>query len=62
MNAAQKELADKHGTPEEFSQAVWRSCDSLEITVTEAVVAIAKYDDEFREAGLKKERTHEGGE
>ena len=37
-----------HGTPAEFSRAVWAALG--EISVAEAAAAIAKYEQEWREA------------
>ena len=49
MSEAQQELARKHGTPAEFAKAVWAALG--EISVTEAVAAIEKYEREWFEAG-----------
>ncbi len=44
-----KELREKHGTPREFATAVWRAVP-WDISAAEAAAAIAKYEQEWREA------------
>ena len=51
MNSAQQELEARHGTPAEFSKAVWSVLG--EISVAEAQAAIEKYEREWDEAGRK---------
>lgn len=45
-----QELEHKHGTPEEFAEAVWLACDNLMITPMEAREAITNYWKEWEEA------------
>jgi hypothetical protein len=47
----QQELAEKQGTPEQFEEAIWKACDDLFITTQEAVAAINRYENEWRQAG-----------
>lgn len=51
MKAKQKELMKKHGTPLDFSIAVWRAWEDFFITMEEAKEAISKYRDEWNKAG-----------
>ena len=51
MTPRQRELKDKHGTPEEFEAAVWRAYADLWITEGEASAGISKYRREWLEAG-----------
>ena len=37
------EIIQRHGSVEEFSEAIWRACDDLFITVEEAQKAIKEY-------------------
>ena len=48
MSEKQEELAAKHGTPKEFAAAVWRALG--EISIDEALAAIAKYEQEWADA------------
>jgi hypothetical protein len=50
MTKKQKELAEKHGTPEQFEKAIWKAYSDLFITSTEAWSAIMKYKDEWKQA------------
>jgi hypothetical protein len=45
---SKRELAEKHGTPEEFERAVWGAIG--EISVNEAIEAINKYRAEWEQA------------
>ena len=54
MTQAQKILADKHGTPEQFERAIWKAANDLTITDREAMAAIEKYRLEWEDAGRKK--------
>jgi hypothetical protein len=47
----QKELAEKHGTPEQFEKAIWKAWDDLFISSNEADAAIKKYRAEWDAAG-----------
>lgn len=51
MTKKQEELAEKHGTPEQFEKAIWKACDDLTITTQEAVAAINGYNYEWMQAG-----------
>ena len=51
MTKKQEELAEKHGTPEQFEKAIWKACDDLTITTQEAVAAINGYKYEWMQAG-----------
>lgn len=51
MTKKQQELAEKHGTPEQFEKAIWKACDDLTITTVEAMAAINGYRYEFIRAG-----------
>ena len=51
MTDRQKELAYKHGTPEQFEKAIWKAWDDLFITSDEADAAIKKYRAEWDAAG-----------
>ena len=44
---AREGLGAKHGTAEEFWQAIWTSCARLFIAMEEARAAIARYRDEW---------------
>jgi hypothetical protein len=52
MTVAQEKLKADHGTPAEFSRAVWGALG--EISVYEAINAIMKYEREWYEAGLEQ--------
>ena len=54
MTTKQDELTAKHGTPAEFSKAVWQACNDLWITPDEAVAGIRKYESEWYEAGRQE--------
>lgn len=45
-----EELRKKHGTPKEFEDAIWRACNDLFITDSEAIDAIKKYEKEWESA------------
>ena len=47
----QKELAEKHGTPEQFEKAIWKAWEVVFISSNEANVAIQKYRAEWAGAG-----------
>jgi 2,3-bisphosphoglycerate-independent phosphoglycerate mutase len=49
MTEGQKKIAEAHGTPVEFAQAVWAAVPSF-ISVSEAEDAIEKFNDEWRAA------------
>ena len=49
MTPKQKELAEKHGTPEQFEKAIWKAYADLFITSTEAWTAIRKYKEEWKQ-------------
>lgn len=51
MNDRQKDLAEMHGTPEQFEKAIWKACYDLFITSDEADAAIKKYREEWDAAG-----------
>jgi hypothetical protein len=51
MTDRQKELKNKHGTPNEFEEAVWKAWMQLFIKFEEATAAISKYRDEWNSAG-----------
>ena len=51
LTQKQKELVEKHGTPEQFEKAIWKACDDLMITTKEAVAAINSYKYEWMQAG-----------
>ena len=51
MTDRQKELAEKHGTPEQFEKAIWKAWDDLFISSNEADAAIKKYRAEWDAAG-----------
>lgn len=51
VSSKQKELAKKHGTPEQFEKAIWKAYADLFITVTEAWSAIRNYQYEWDRAG-----------
>ena len=51
MTNRQKELAEKHGTPEQFEKAIWKAWDDLFISSNEADAAIKKYRAEWDAAG-----------
>lgn len=59
-----EQLRAAHGTPREFSDAVWRACDELWCTTSEAQAAIAKYSAEYTAApdSLGEPPTVAGGE
>jgi hypothetical protein len=43
----QKELAEKHGTPEQFEKAIWKAWDDLFLTSSVADAAIKRYRSEW---------------
>jgi hypothetical protein len=47
----QKKLKTKHGTPQQFREALWKAYSTLDITFAEMSQAIEKYDLEWRTAG-----------
>jgi hypothetical protein len=47
MNNEQKELAEKHGTPEQFEKAIWKAWDYLFLTSGKADAAIKRYRSEW---------------
>jgi hypothetical protein len=51
FTAKQKILAEKHGTPAEFSEAVYRAVPGC-ISMDEARSSIEKYNKEWAEAGI----------
>lgn len=51
MSQAQVVLYRRSGTPTQFEISVWRACDDLFCTASEARVAIKKYRHEWIEAG-----------
>jgi hypothetical protein len=51
LTVEQHELAAAHGTPEEFSRALWNAYGDLWISSDEARAAIAKYRQEWKKAG-----------
>jgi hypothetical protein len=53
MTKKQKELERKHGTPEKFSLACFRTVPGF-ISVDEAFASIKKYKMEWNKAGLIK--------
>jgi hypothetical protein len=53
VTAQQNELAEKHGTPEQFEKAIWKACDDLAITTQEAVAEINGYKYEWMQAGTE---------
>lgn len=55
MTSAQNILMKKHGTPSEFSQAVWKAYDHMVITMTEALAGIQKYNVDWAKAGTEKD-------
>ena len=59
MTNKQKELAEKHGTPEQFEKAIWKACDDLTITTKEAVATINGYKYEWLSAA---EPVEQGGD
>jgi hypothetical protein len=59
MTKAQEALMAKHGAPEEFERAVWEAYCNLFITHEEAEVGIAKYREEWAEAGRAGEAKRE---
>ena len=48
MMEKQEELAEKHGTPEQFEKAIWEACNAMMITTQEAVAAIKGYKYEWQ--------------
>ena len=50
MTRKQKELAEKHSTPEQFKKAIWKAYADLFITSAEAWAAISSYKDEWERA------------
>jgi protein subunit release factor A len=52
-SAKQDELAEKHGTPEQFEKAVWKAYSDLFGSQEEAVSAIRKYRNEWESASIK---------
>jgi hypothetical protein len=58
----QKELAEKHGTPEQFEKAIWKAWEDVFITANEANAAIQKYRAEWACAAWSTARMpREGG-
>jgi len=55
MTEQQLKLVEKHGTPEQFEEAVWNAYDTLFITEMEATTAIDHYKREWKKAGKKVE-------
>ena len=53
MTKKQKELAEKYGTLEQFTRAIWRTYDDLIIKRIEAQLAIRKYRLEWEAAGKR---------
>lgn len=51
LTEEQSTLKERHGTPLEFSDAIWQACNDLFITTDEAVRAIRDYRDEWNAAG-----------
>lgn len=49
LTAGQRQLREAHGTPEEFSRAVWRAFPGY-VTADEAVAATQKYQAEWEAA------------
>ena len=47
----QKQLAEQHGTPEQFESAIWQAYNELMITAAEADGAIQKYRADWDAAG-----------
>jgi hypothetical protein len=45
----QKELAEKHGTQDQFEKAIWKAYADLFITMPEAMAAIQNYRDEWKQ-------------
>lgn len=45
-----KELEDRHGTPEEFAEAVWAACEHLMVTPMEAKESVSEYWKEWEAA------------
>lgn len=52
------ELRRAHGTPQEFSKAVWAAIG--EISVAEAMEAIRKYQREWDEAAYQEDKRRAG--
>ncbi len=50
MTEKQKELAEKHGTPEQFEKAIWKAYTDLFLSATEAWSAIRSYQYEWDQA------------
>lgn len=50
MSNKQKQLAQAHGTPDQFAAACNRAADSLMITTAECEAAIEKYRREWEQA------------
>jgi len=48
--AKQDELAEKHGTPEQFEKAIWKAYSDLFISHEEATSAIRRYQTEWDDA------------
>ena len=46
----QDELAEKHGTPEQFKKAIWKAYSDLFISHEEATSAIRQYQTEWNDA------------
>ena len=47
MSRAQKRLKAKHGTPQQFREALWKAYSTLDISFSEMEQAIEKYDREW---------------
>ncbi len=54
---AQRLLAQKHGTPLEYEDAVWAAYATMDIDMTEALAAITKYRVEWHDAGEQNDTT-----
>ena len=59
MTEKQKQLAERHGTPEQFEKAIWKAWDDLLITSGEADAAIKKYHAKWDAAGTQGETMSE---
>jgi hypothetical protein len=57
VTAKQKELMGKHGTPSEFRQACYSAFCNLMITAEEFESGVAKYEKEWKEAGVCEKKT-----
>jgi hypothetical protein len=50
MTKKQEELAEKHGTPEQFEKAIWKAYSDLFISHEEGTSAIRRYQTEWDDA------------